>query len=306
MAKKVAVLMGGNSSERSISLATGDACLKALLELGYEAFALDVSGDFNKLIAVLSKVDIVFNALHGFFGEDGKIQAILEFLQIPYTHSGVLASALAMDKAKAKIVAKAAGVATAPSVVINRFDIKNNEYIDFPYVIKPLLEGSSVGVHIVKDKDAKALTYLTSDDWKFGDEVLLEAYVKGREFACGVMGDEALAVTEICIDANYEFYDINAKYQPNGSNHICPADLSLNIYQNMQRMALLAHQAIGCKGVSRSDFRYDEKTNKLAWLEINTQPGMTVTSLLPEMAAFDGIRFNDLVQWITEDASCQR
>lgn len=308
MQKKIVVLMGGNSVEKEISIATGKACAKALIELGYEVITLDINCDNGNLVETIKnlKVDAAFNALHGPFGEDGKIQSILEYLNIPYTHSGVLASALAMDKARAKIIASDAGVKIADSLVVNRFDILNNHPMQVPYVVKPLIEGSSVGVIIVKDLTKEPPAILQSEEWHFGDLVLVETYIEGREFACGVMGDKALDVCEIIISDDYDFYDINAKYKTGGSKHICPAKLLPNIYKDVQIMALKAHQAIGCKGVSRSDFRYNEKTGELVWLEVNTQPGMTPTSLLPEIAEICNISFNELVHWIVEDASCKR
>lgn len=308
MQKKIIVLMGGNSFEKDISIATGQACSKALLELGYNVITLDIVNDESNLVALIKShnADVIFNALHGPFGEDGKIQAILEYLNIPYTHSGVLASALAMNKAKAKIIAANAGVQIADSIVMNRFDIGVVHPMQVPYVIKPLVEGSSVGVVIVKDLTKKPPEFLQSEVWQYGDLVLVEAYVAGREFACGVMGNKALDVCEIIINENYDFYDIDAKYKTGGSKHICPAKVLPNIYKNMQIMALKAHEAIGCKGVSRSDFRYNEETSELVWLEINTQPGMTPTSLLPEIAEVSDISFKELVSWMVEDASCKR
>lgn len=307
MRKKVVVLMGGDSSESAISLATGKACTKSLNELGYDAIALDITNVGENLVSLIehSNADIAFNALHGPFGEDGKIQAILEYLKIPYTHSGVLASALAMDKAKAKIIVADAGVNVANSIVMNRFDIGNKHPMPVPYVIKPLIEGSSVGVIIIKNEEDKPPLMLSSKDWSFGDRVLVESYVAGQEFACGVMGSKALDVCEIFISEQYDFYDIRAKYEPGGSKHICPANILPNIYKDVQIIALKAHRAIGCSGVSRSDFRYDNETGELVWLEINTQPGMTPTSLLPEIAQVSGISFNELVRWIVEDASCK-
>lgn len=307
MGKKVLVLMGGDSSESAISIATGKTCAKALQELGYNVTSLDITNAGDSLVSLIqnSNTDVVFNALHGPFGEDGKIQAILEYLKIPYTHSGVLASALAMDKDKAKIIASCEGVNVANSIVMNRYDIGNKHPMAVPYVIKPLIEGSSVGVIIIKKEEDAIPSVLSSKEWRFGDRVLVESYVAGREFACGVMGSKALDVCEIFISEQYDFYDIGAKYNPGGSKHICPANILPNIYKDVQIMALKAHQAMGCSGVSRSDFRYNEKTSELVWLEINTQPGMTPTSLLPEIAEVSGISFNELVRWIVEDASCK-
>ena len=306
MAKKhVAVLMGGFSSERPISLSSGTACAEAIENLGYKVTKVDVGRDVASRLAEL-KPDIAFNALHGIFGEDGRIQGILEFLQIPYTHSGVLASALAMDKGRAKIVAAANGVTVAPSRVMNRFEIGKIHPIEPPYVIKPVYEGSSFGVVIVKAGQNTPPSEITGSSWHYGDDVIVEKYVAGRELTCAVLGGEALEVCEIVPDKEFQFYDFQSKYKPGGSKHVCPAPLSPNIYQNVQRMSVAAHQALGCRGVSRSDFRFDEEKGELVWLEINTQPGMTPTSLVPDMAKVAGRSFGDLVKWMLEDASCMR
>ncbi|UXN05528.1 D-alanine--D-alanine ligase [Bartonella sp. HY761] len=303
--KHVAVLMGGFSSERPVSLSSGNACADALEALGFQVTRLDVDTNVADRLAQL-RPDVAFNALHGPFGEDGTIQGILEFLKIPYTHSGVLASALAMDKARAKIIASAAGVKVAPSRVMDRHDIGTIHPITPPYVVKPVKEGSSFGVVIVLEGQNTPPASLSAPEWPYGDEVIVEQYIPGREFTCGVLGDRILDVCEIVPNASYKFYDYDAKYAQGGSIHVCPAEISPNIYQNIQRMALLAHQAIGCRGVSRSDFRFDEKTDDLIWLEVNTQPGMTPTSLVPDMAKVSGLTFGDLVKWIVEDASCMR
>ena len=306
MAKKhVAVLMGGFSSERPISLSSGAACAEAIENLGYKVTKVDVGRDVASRLAEL-KPDIAFNALHGIFGEDGRIQGILEFLQIPYTHSGVLASALAMDKGRAKIIAAANGVTVAPSRVMNRFEIGKNHPIEPPYVIKPVYEGSSFGVVIVKAGQNTPPSEIAGPSWHYGDDVIIEKYVAGRELTCTVLGDKALDVCEIVPDKEFQFYDFQSKYKPGGSKHVCPAPLSPNIYQNVQRMSVAAHQALGCRGVSRSDFRFDEEKGELVWLEINTQPGMTPTSLVPDMAKVAGRSFGDLVEWMLEDASCMR
>lgn len=306
MAKKhVAVLMGGFSSERPISLSSGTACAEAIENLGYKVTKVDVGRDVASRLSEL-KPDIAFNALHGIFGEDGRIQGILEFLQIPYTHSGVLASALAMDKGRAKIVVAANGVTVAPSRVMNRFEIGKIHPIEPPYVIKPVYEGSSFGVVIVKAGQNTPPSEITGSSWHYGDDVIVEKYVAGRELTCAVLGGEALEVCEIVPDKEFQFYDFQSKYKPGGSKHVCPAPLSPNIYQNVQRMSVAAHQALGCRGVSRSDFRFDEEKGELVWLEINTQPGMTPTSLVPDMAKVAGRSFGDLVKWMLEDASCMR
>ena len=305
--KHVAVLLGGFSSERPVSLSSGNACADALEQAGYQISRVDVGRDVGAVLAAL-KPDVVFNALHGPFGEDGTIQGILEYLGIPYTHSGVLGSALAMNKQLAKKVAKAAGIAVAESKVVNRFTIKNTHPMRPPYVVKPVNEGSSFGVVIVKENQSHPPQVITSPEWKYGDTVMVERYVHGRELTCAVMGDVALGVTEI-IPVGHSFYDYDSKYVAGGSKHECPAKISPNIYQKIQTLALKAHQAIGCRGVSRSDFRYDDRhseNGEIIWLEVNTQPGMTPTSLVPEIAAHAGHSFGDLVSWIVEDASCLR
>ncbi len=305
--KHVAVLMGGFSSERPVSLASGNPCADALEAEGYRVTRVDVGRD---IAAVLSELrpDVAFNALHGPFGEDGTIQGILEYLQIPYTHSGVLASALAMDKQQAKHVAKASGIPVAEAKVLNRLEIGNQHPIKPPYVVKPVREGSSFGVVIVQENQSHPPQVIGSSEWRYGERVMVERYVYGRELTCGVMGDVALGVTEV-VPTNHAFYDYDAKYAAGGSKHVIPAQISPNIYQKIQTLALKAHQAMGCRGVSRSDFRYDDRfseNGELIWLEINTQPGMTPTSLVPEMAGHAGHSFGELVRWMVEDASCLR
>ncbi len=304
MTKHVAVLMGGWSVESKVSLSSGAACAAALESVGYRVTRVELSRDIAERLAAL-KPDVVFNALHGRFGEDGTIQGVLELLQIPYTHSGVLASSLAIQKDKAKIVAAAAGIPVAKGVVLSRFEAAKRHALPPPYVLKPVNEGSSVGVIIVTKERTHPPQELTRPDWPCGDVMLAEEFVAGRELTCAVMGDRALGVTEIKA-ATGEFYDYDAKYAKGGSFHVCPAQISPNIYQRIQQLALTAHQSIGCRGVSRSDFRYDDETDTLVWLEVNTQPGMTETSLAPELAAHAGISFGELVRWMVEDASCDR
>ncbi len=303
----VAVLLGGFSSERPVSLSSGKACADALESVGYKVSRIDVDRDLSRVLSDM-RPDVVFNALHGPFGEDGTVQGVLEYLQIPYTHSGVLASALAMDKEKAKLVADAAGIPVAEAKVMNRFDIKSQHPIEPPYVVKPVCEGSSFGVVIVKEDRSNPPQILSSDEWKYGDRVMVERFVHGRELTCAVMGDTSLAVTEI-IPVGSQFYDYDSKYVQGGSKHQYPAKILPNIYQKIQTLALKAHQAIGCRGVSRSDFRFDDRhsdNGELVWLEVNTQPGMTPTSLVPEVAAHAGYEFGDLMKWMVEDASCLR
>lgn len=303
----VAVLMGGFSSERPVSLSSGNACADALEAEGFRVTRVDVDRNVAAALAEL-KPDVVFNALHGPFGEDGTIQGILEYLGIPYTHSGVLASALAMNKDKAKRIAKAAGIPVAESRVVDRRSIVGEHPMKPPYVVKPVSEGSSFGVVIVKEDQSHPPQVIASPEWRYGDEVMVERYIAGRELTCAVMGDVALGVCEI-IPVGHNFYDYDSKYVPGGSNHVVPAKISPNIYQKIQTLALKAHQAIGCRGVSRSDFRYDDRhseNGEVVWLEVNTQPGMTPTSLVPEIAAHAGHTFGELLSWMVEDASCLR
>lgn len=307
MVKHVAVLMGGWSSERPVSLNSGKACADALEESGYRVTRIDVD---RQIAAVLDDLrpDVCFNALHGPYGEDGTIQGILEILDIPYTHSGVLASALAMNKPKAKAVLAAAGIPVVEHALVNRFDAAKAHALKPPYVVKPPAEGSSFGVLIVPEDAANPPQQLGTSDWPYGDLVMVERYVPGRELTCGVMGDTALGIIEV-VPTGPGFYDYDAKYRPGGSRHILPAPLSPFIYQNVQRLALEAHRALGCRGVSRADFRFDDRgdgSGEVYCLEVNTQPGMTATSLVPEMAAHAGIDFGRLVSWIVEDASCKR
>ncbi|EJF77201.1 D-alanine-D-alanine ligase [Bartonella sp. DB5-6] len=301
----IAVLMGGFSSERSVSLSSGTACADVLEEQGYRVSRIDVDGQIASILEQLQP-DIAFNALHGPFGEDGRIQGILEYLKIPYTHSGVMASALAMDKGRAKIIVASVGVSVAPSRVMSRFDVGRVHPLEPPYVIKPVSEGSSFGVVIVQGNESVPPHNVLEAGWGYADEVIVEKYIPGRELTCAVLGNEVLDVCEILPDQHFQFYNYDSKYKIGGSLHICPAQLSSNIYQNVQRMSLTAHQAIGCRGVSRSDFRFDEATGELVWLEINTQPGMTPTSLVPDIAKVSGRTYGDIVQWMVEDASCMR
>lgn len=305
--KHVAVLLGGFSSERPVSLSSGKACADALEAEGYQVTRVDVGRDISSVLADL-KPDVAFNALHGPYGEDGTIQGVLEFLGIAYTHSGVLASALAMDKEQAKRVAKSVGIPVAESRVIDRFTIKNEHPMRPPYVVKPVNEGSSFGVVIVREDQSHPPQLISSPEWNYGEKVMVERYIHGRELTCAVMGDVALGVCEI-VPTGHSFYDYDSKYVPGGSKHEVPAKISLNIYQKIQTLALKAHQAIGCRGVSRSDFRYDDRhseNGEVVWLEINTQPGMTPTSLVPEIAAQAGHSFGELLSWMVEDASCRR
>ena len=303
--RHVAVLMGGWSAERPVSLNSGKECAGALEEAGYRVTQIDVRRDIAEVLAKL-RPDVVFNALHGPYGEDGTIQGVLEILEIPYTHSGVLASALAMNKPKAKSVAAAAGIPVTEHRIVSRFEAAKQHVLPPPYVVKPMAEGSSFGVIIVPADQAHPPQSLGRDEWAFGDQVMAEKYIPGRELTCAVKGDEAFGVTEI-VPIGHGFYDYDAKYADGGSKHLVPAPVKPFVYQNIRRLAVDAHRAIGCRGVSRSDFRYDEAgTGEVIWLEVNTQPGMTRTSLVPELAALAGQSFPELVAWMVEDASCRR
>lgn len=307
MSKHVAVLMGGWSSEREISLRSGNACAGALESVGFRVTRVDVQRDVAQVLSQL-KPDVAFNALHGPAGEDGSIQGLLEILQIPYTHSGVLASAVAMNKQMAKTVMAAAGVPVPQGRLVTRQEAAKAHVLPRPYVLKPVAEGSSYGVFIVREDQEHPPQELTRPDWKYGDVLLAESFIAGRELTCAVMGDRALDVIDIRA-ADGGWYDFNAKYSKGGSIHILPAELKGNIYQRIQELALRAHKALGCRGVSRSDFRYDDRdggTGEIAVLEVNTQPGMTETSLVPELAAYAGLSFGELVRWMVEDASCNR
>lgn len=305
--KHVAVLMGGFSAERSVSLKSGAACALALEGEGYRVTRVDVGRDLADGLAHL-KPDVVFNALHGRFGEDGVVQGILEMMRIPYTHSGILASALAMQKDRAKAVMSAAGVPVAEGVTVHRLEAAKRHVLPPPYVVKPVSEGSSVGVILVREDRSHPPQELARDDWPYGDMVLVERYIPGRELTCAVMDGRALGVIDIQPAAG-NFYDFDSKYAKGGSIHVLPAKILPNIYHLVQKLTLTAHQSLGCRGVSRADFRYDDTpggTGEVICLEVNTQPGMTETSLVPELAAHEGIGFGELVRWMVEDASCER
>jgi D-alanine-D-alanine ligase len=306
MGKHVAVLKGGWSAEREVSLRSGAACAAALRGTGYQVTEIDVARDIAAVLSAL-KPDVCLNVLHGRPGEDGTIQGVLEIIGIPYTHSGVLASALAMQKDVAKEIFRTADVPVPGGLVVTRFEAGKQHLLPPPYVIKPIAEGSSKGVFIVREDHAHPPQELYSDDWAFGDRVIVEKYIGGKELTCAVVGEEALGVIEIV--PAVRFYDYEAKYAPGGSKHLLPAPVSSFVYQQVRRLALAAHRALGCRGVSRADFRYDDRiegTGGLVCLEVNTQPGMTETSLVPELAAHAGISFNELVRWMVEDASLNR
>jgi D-alanine-D-alanine ligase len=305
--KHVAVLMGGWSSERPVSLNSGRGCADALEKMGYGVTRVDVDRSIAETLAKL-KPDVAFNALHGPTGEDGSIQGVLEILRIPYTHSGVLASALAMKKDLAKVVLAAAGVPIAHGIVVDRHEAAQRHALSPPYVLKPVSEGSSFGVVIVKEDRAHPPQEVGREDWPYGDALLAERYVAGKELTCAAMGDRVFDIIEV-ESVSEAFYGYDAKYAKGGSRHILPANLKPNIYHKVQDLTLRAHRALGCRGVSRADFRYDEtkgEEGELVCLEVNTQPGMTETSLVPDMAAYAGMTFGELVAWMVEDASCDR
>src|SRR5580692_7005955 len=304
MAKHVAVLMGGWSAEREVSLRSGKACADALSRRDYRVTPIDVGRDIAATLAAI-KPDIALNVLHGRPGEDGTLQGLLEILGIPYSHSGVLASALAMQKDYAKALFRAAGVPVAEDRVVSRFEAAKGHLMTPPYVVKPIAEGSSVGVFIVTEAHPHPPQELYRGDWPFGERVMVERYIPGKELTCAVLGDRVLDVIEI--EPTTRFYDYEAKYAAGGSKHVLPAPILPNVYQDVRRLSLAAHSALGCRGVSRADFRYDDRgAGKLSCLEVNTQPGMTETSLVPELAAYAGISFDELVQWMVEDASTNR
>ena len=302
MSKHVAVLLGGRSPERDVSLVSGKKVIEALESQGYQVSAIDPQDpDWMEQLKA-AKPDVVFNALHGDWGEDGRVQGVLDYLGFAYTHSGVAASALAMDKQRAKAVLREAGIACPEGQLISRFDAAREHVMAPPYVAKPNAQGSSVGVLIVTEGANRPPAILGSDDWPYDEEVLIERFIPGRELTVAVMGGRALTVTEIV--PKTAFYDYDAKYAEGGSVHQLPADVPQAVFDQCMRDALTAHRVLGCEGLTRSDFRYDPVTGGVWLLEINTQPGMTPTSLAPEQAAHCGIGFPDLVAWMVENAAC--
>ncbi len=314
----VAVLMGGLSSERAVSLSSGQGVLSALLEAGYPARGIDPGADLGALVGDLSadRPDVVFNALHGRFGEDGVIQGVLDWMNIPYTHSGVRASAVAMDKDAARAAFAAAGLPIARGRVVEIARFAEADPLPCPYVIKPLNEGSSVGVDIVRAGSNRRAEIVSA--WSYGPTALVEEFIPGREITVGVLGGEEgdigpLTVTDITPNPEvaHGFYDYDAKYASGGSKHVLPATIHPEAFAEAMRLALLAHRALGCRGATRSDFRYDDTVHgdkqpgRLVLLEVNTQPGLTPTSLLPEQAAFRGIPFAELCGWMVENARCR-
>jgi D-alanine-D-alanine ligase len=302
-AKRIALLYGGISAEREVSLSTGEQCIGALREAGYAVTPVEVGEDLGAVIEALTRPrpDAAFNALHGRFGEDGCIQGVLDWLGLPYTHSGVRASALAMDKAASKAVFAAAGLPIAPSRLVTREELEEADPLPLPYVVKPVNEGSSVGVEILRGGDNRRAEIARG--WHFGPRIMAERYVPGRELTVAVMGDRPLAVTEIA--THNTFYDYEAKYADGGSRHTIPAPIHPAVATRAMEIALRAHQALGCRGVSRADLRYDDtegEPGELVLLEVNTQPGMTRTSLVPEQAAHVGMSFPALCAWMVENA----
>ncbi|HVX99557.1 MAG TPA: D-alanine--D-alanine ligase [Pseudorhodoplanes sp.] len=307
MSKHVAVLMGGWSAEREVSLRSGGACADAAERKGYRVTRVDVQHDIATVLEKL-KPDVALNVLHGRPGEDGTLQGILEVLRIPYSHSGVLASALAMQKDIAKVVMAAAGIPVPRGMVVSREAAAREHAMERPYVLKPIAEGSSVGVFIVTADHDRPPQELYRADWKFGDRLLCEQFIPGRELTCAVVKGQPTGVIDIISNAS-RFYDYESKYAPGGSTHILPAAIPAEVYEEVRRLTLLAHHALGCRGVSRADFRYDDTkpgVSGLACLEVNTQPGMTEVSLVPELAAHAGTPFDDLIAWMIEDASLER
>jgi D-alanine-D-alanine ligase len=305
---RVAVLLGGLSPERPVSLSTGAGAVAALKRLGHEVVEIDPQNP--GWIAELqdARVDVAFNVLHGAWGEDGRVQGVLEYLQIPYTHSGVLASALAMDKDKAKAIFGLAGIPVAAGKLMDRIEAAKSHPMALPYVVKPNSQGSSIGVFIVREGANRPPEQLLDPDWTYGDEVLVEEFIGGKELTVAVLGEKsgprALGVTEI-IPAG-EWYDFNAKYAAGGSTHELPAKIPADIAEKLMRYAEQAHAVLGCRGLTRSDFKFDAARNRIILIEVNNQPGMTPTSLAPEQAAHQGMSYDALCQWILEDASCQR
>ncbi|MBV9375787.1 MAG: D-alanine--D-alanine ligase [Alphaproteobacteria bacterium] len=304
MAKTVAVLMGGWSPERDVSLSSGRECAKALVDRGYKVRLIDVDRDLPALMRALDpRPDLIFNALHGIGGEDGTVQSIFEMLGIPYTHSGVLASGLAMHKPTAKAVFRDAGLPVVDGIVASPEMLAAGDPLPAPFVVKPTNQGSSVGVRIVRMNDNSWREEVR--EWRYGAELLVERFVHGRELTVAVMGDRALGVCEIVPRGS--FYDYTAKYAAGGSDHLTPAPVPPAVYEAALDIGLRAHRALGCRGVSRADLRYDDTLagcGRLYLLEVNTQPGMTPTSLVPDIARHVGIGFDELVAWMAENASC--
>lgn len=307
--KRITVLMGGISSEREVSLASGKGVVEALRSLGHTVSTLDPGADLAALVTTLTeqKPDVVFNALHGRFGEDGCIQGVLNWIGVPYTHSGIRASATAMDKAAARAVFLSAGLPVADGKLVAIEDLAKADPMPAPYVVKPVSEGSSVGVSIVRSGSNTRQEIV--ENWRYGPHALVEAFIPGKEITIGVLGNRALTVTDItpAPGGGHDFYDYDAKYTSGGSSHVLPAAIDEAVSKQACEIAVAAHQALGCSGASRSDFRLDDTgpgPARLVLLEVNTQPGMTATSLLPEQAAYCGISYPELCGWLVEQAAC--
>ncbi|MBL8701976.1 MAG: D-alanine--D-alanine ligase [Alphaproteobacteria bacterium] len=303
MTRRILVLMGGISRERDVSLVSGAAVAKALAACGHEVRSYDVSRDVAGLVREIEsfRPDAVFNALHGRYGEDGCVQGLLEMMGVPYTHSGVRASAIAMNKPATKSAVERAGVRTPRGMIVRREDFDHGDPMPRPFVVKPVDEGSTIGVKVVGEGDNRAW----GDDWAFGAEALVEEYIGGRELTVGIMGERPLAVTEIRFDG--QAFDYTAKYTAGHAEHVLPAPIPRPVYDAALDAALTAHRVLGCDGISRSDFRYDDRrpgTDGLYFLEINTQPGFTPLSLVPEQAQHLGIGFGTLCEWLIERARC--
>ncbi len=309
MSRRVAVLKGGMSPERDVSLVSGEACAQALRGEGFDVVEIDVGHNLWEQLHEADP-DVVFNALHGAWGEDGRVQGILDLFGAPYTHSGVMASALAMDKHRTKAVLRDVGITVPKGTLAERMSVAEAHPMDPPYVVKPNAQGSSVGVYIVKD-GANSPPKGVADNEDMGDLVLVEEFIPGRELTVSVMDGKALAVTEIIPTKGW--YDFEAKYADGGSRHVIPAEIPQEVEELCKTWALLAHETLGCRGVTRSDFRFNDINNdlsdivnKIVMLELNTQPGMTPTSLVPEQAEYLGMTFGQLCRWIVEDASWPR
>lgn len=301
----VAVLLGGWSAEREVSLSSGKGCAAALEGEGFRVTRVDVDRNLAATLTAL-KPDVCFNALHGRWGEDGCVQGLLEILGIPYTHSGVMASSVAMHKEQTKRIVAKLGVPVATAMLVPPSQALASHVMEPPYVAKPVAEGSSVGVVIVKEGANRPPEAISRIPVTRDGEIMVEKFVAGRELTCGVIADKATGIIDIVAADHLQFYDYEAKYAPGGSKHILPARLPASVTADIQRFTLIAHKALGCRGVSRCDFRYDEAKGELAFLEINTQPGMTPTSLIPELAQHAGMSYGQLVAWLVEDAGLDR
>ena len=303
--KKVVILLGGESPEREISFLTGNACYNSLIKFNHDVIKIDPD---HNLISTLKEIspDVVFNALHGKWGEDGNIQAILEYLHIPYTHSGVFPSSNAINKNTAKNIFKSSGIPVAQGFILNKKELIAGNIMKPPYVIKPISGGSSIGIEIIYDEEFDLKKIVRENKLNDFDTYLVEEYIAGKDLTCAVMGSRVLGVTEIIPNSN--FYNYESKYKSDSTIHIIPANIERNIYQATQELALAAHESLHCRGVTRCDFRFDDALGRegLVCLEINTQPGMTERSLVPELAKHEGISFDELVYWILNDASCNR